>query len=145
MKKKFTADFAAKEKYRWVFLLFTIVFANSLLQAQVIQPRVITGTISDQDGQFIPGVNIVVKGTSIGTITDADGLYSLTIDQPNPVLVFSFVGYTTQEKEVGNESVIEVKLPSEAQNLMEVVVTALGVKKELRTIGYSTQEIKETI
>src|SRR5688572_25022699 len=143
MKKIFTTEIKAKEKYCWVFLLLVIVFANpAFLQAQNTQERVITGKVIDSDGLSVPGVNIVVKGTSNGTITDVDGAYSLKVRESNPVLVFSFVGYTTQEQEVGNQTSIDIKLASEARSLQEVVVTALGVKKELRTIGYSTQEIK---
>ena len=142
MKKKFTESAMIKGTYRWVLLFLMIVFANSILHAQDVQERLISGKVVDPDGQFIPGVNIVVKGTSVGTITDADGLYSLNVTQENPVLVFSFVGYTTQEHVIGNESTINITLASEAQNLMEVVVTALGIKKEMRTIGYSTQEVK---
>lgn len=143
MIKHFTTRIKANRDCRWLCLLLLILFANAtLLQAQGNQERTITGKVADSEGQYIPGVNVVVKGTSIGTITDADGVFSLKVNQPNPVLVFSFVGYTTQEQVVGNQSTINISLASEARNLEEVVVTALGVKKELRTIGYSTQEIK---
>jgi TonB-linked SusC/RagA family outer membrane protein len=142
MKRNFTESVMAKVKSAWIFLLLLIVFASPVLCAQEIQEREINGKVVDPDGQFIPGVNIVVKGTSNGTISDADGMYTIKINQENAVLVFSFVGYTTQEYSVGAQSTINITLASEAQNLAEIVVTALGVKKELRTIGYSTQEIK---
>ncbi len=96
------------------------------------QTRTVTGkVISSDDGAPVPGVNVQVKGTSTGTVTDANGNYSISVGS-NAVLVFSFVGYATQEVAVGSQSVVDVTLQSDVTALTEVVV-----------VGYGTQEKKE--
>lgn len=124
------------------FFLLVLVFANGvLLYAQA--GKTVTGkVISGEDQTPLPGVSILVKGTTNGTITDADGTYSFRISSDNDILVFSFVGFLTKEEAVGMRNTVDITLGSDAQQLSEVVVTALGIKKELRTIGYSTQEVK---
>ncbi len=105
--------------------------------------RTVTGkVISGEDQAPLPGVNIIVKGTSNGTITDVDGLFSIGIGTENDVLVFSFVGFLTKEENVGTRNTVDITLGPDPKELSEVVVTALGIKKELRTIGYTTQEVK---
>lgn len=143
MEKKITGRISIKliRGVAWLSLILILVYPD-MIRAQNVSERIISGKVTDPEGQSIPGVNIVVKSTSIGTITDADGFYSITINQPNPVLVFSFVGYTSQESEVGNQRTINISMASEALNLQEVVVTALGIKKEARTISYTTQEVR---
>lgn len=97
------------------------------------QSRTINGKVTAQeDNTSLPGVNVVVKGTSTGTTTDASGSYSLSVTDANPTLVFSFIGYTTQEVAVGNRTTLDVKLVSDVQALQEVVVT-----------GYTTQQKKD--
>jgi len=105
--------------------------------------RTITGRItSASDGAGIPGVNVILKGTQIGTTSDASGKYSLAIDEArNPVLVFSFIGFENQEIQVGNESVIHVTLKEGAETLNEVVVTALDIKRDARSLGYSVGQV----
>ena len=105
------------------------------------QNKTVKGKVTSTDGSGIPGVNILVKGTSTGTNTDANGDYSISAPD-NATLVFSFVGYATQEIAVGNQSDISITLAEDDKQLNEVVVTALGIKKEARTIGYSTQDVK---
>lgn len=97
------------------------------------QGRVVTGTVTEADtGDPIPGANVVVKGTSSGSVTDIDGKYSVNIPDDGAVLAFSFVGFVTEEIEVGNQSVINIALVSDVTALSEIVVT-----------GYGTQEKKE--
>jgi len=93
--------------------------------APVVQGITITGTVTE-NGDPIPGVNVVVKGTTIGQITDANGRYQITVPNTNAVLVFSFIGYTTTDILVGNQRVINVELKAEAQQLEEVVVVGYG-------------------
>lgn len=130
---------------RSLFCIFSLLisFSNaSPLYAQDNLSRKVSGRILDSEQQSIPGVNVAVKGTAIGTISDAAGFYSLSVDGQNPVLVFSFVGYSTQEQVVGTQSSMDITLTSEARSLDEVVVTALGIKKDTRAVGYATQEVK---
>ncbi|GAA4438901.1 SusC/RagA family TonB-linked outer membrane protein [Ravibacter arvi] len=106
------------------------------------QNRIITGKVTaEEDGSALPGVSILVKGSNAGTTTDTDGAYSISAPS-NAVLVFSFVGFTSQEVAVGSSSVIDVTLQSDVLALNEVVVTALGITKEKRSLGYATQSLK---
>ncbi len=95
---------------------------------------------SAQDDSPLPGVSVIVKGTTSGTSTDANGNYTLA-NASGSVLVFSFVGYNPQEVTVGNRSTINVQLSEDAQSLQEVVVTALGIKKDAKKLGYATSTV----
>ncbi|MDQ2180018.1 TonB-dependent receptor [Marinifilum sp. D714] len=113
---------------RKLLLMLVTVFSFTVLQAQ---EKAVSGTVTDaNDGMGIPGVSVVVKGTTIGTTTDIDGKYVLNVDA-NSTLVFSFVGYKTQEILVGEQSQINVVLGVETENLSEVVVIGYGqVRKD---------------
>lgn len=103
----------------------------------------ITGRItSADDGSSLPGVNVYLKGTQVGTITDSDGKYSLTASDNNAVIVFSYIGYTTQEVAVSGRTTIDVVLQPNAESLDEVIVTALGIKREEQSLGYSVGKLK---
>jgi len=95
-----------------------------------------------EDSSPIPGVNILVKGTSTGTISDADGRYQVTVPSLDATLIFSFVGYTSQEVALSGRTTVDVSMATDAKQLSEVVVTALGIEKDKGKIGYATQEIK---
>ena len=103
----------------------------------------VSGTITaGEDSTPLPGVNILVKGTLQGTISDADGRYSIQVgDSQNDVLVFSFVGYVSQEVALGGRTTVDVSLLTDAKELSEVVVTALGIERETRDLGYAVQAI----
>ena len=118
----------------WLLLWATFLFAHTTHA----QDRRVTGRVlSGKDQQPIPGVNILIKNTQIGTTSDANGDFSLSAT-PNSILVFSAIGYTGREVNVGNQSQMSVTLQEGEQNLTEVVVTALGIKKEAKTLGYAT-------
>ena len=103
----------------------------------------VTGRVTDESGAGFPGVNILVKGsTAAGTTTDADGRYSVEVPDANSVLIFSFVGYATQEVTVGSRTSIDIKLTLDVQSLSEVVVTALGIAKESKKLGYAATTAK---
>ncbi len=108
----------------------------------LISPAIsITGTVTEASGAPMPGVSIVVKGTSNGTTTDTDGKYAISVSAPEDILIFSFIGYATQEITVGNRTVIDVMLNEDATQLSEVVVTALGIEREAKTLVYATQSV----
>ncbi|MFY9150689.1 MAG: SusC/RagA family TonB-linked outer membrane protein [Prolixibacteraceae bacterium] len=112
------------------------------LQVLMAQTKEISGTVtSADDGGAIPGVSVSVKGTTLGTITDMDGAYRLKVPQDAKVLVFSFVGMSTQEAVIGTQSKIDVKLTSDNIAVDEVVVTALGITREKKSLGYAVQEV----
>ncbi|MEZ4993116.1 MAG: SusC/RagA family TonB-linked outer membrane protein [Saprospiraceae bacterium] len=106
-------------------------------------PTTITGKVSaaGEDVGLI-GVTVAVKGTSSGTVTDMDGMYRIEVQSPDDVLMFSFVGYETQEIVVGSQTVIDVVLEESAQILDEVVVTALGLSRQERSLGFSVGRVQ---
>lgn len=103
------------------------------------QTITISGAITDEYGDGMPGVNIVVKGTSTGTVSDMNGKYSLSVPNGNAVLTYSFLGYATVERTVGNQRTIDVSMEEDARQIDEVVVTALGILKKEKSLTYSTQ------
>ncbi|MDR7129476.1 TonB-linked SusC/RagA family outer membrane protein [Algoriphagus sp. 4150] len=106
------------------------------------QTRTIDGTVtSSADGSSLPGVSVLLKGTQNGTITDIDGKYQLSVPSTGGVLVFSFVGMSSTEIAIGNQSTINAQLADDVTQLNEVVVTALNVEREKKTLGYATQEV----
>src|SRR5690606_30476753 len=98
--------------------------------------------VTDEAGRPFPGVNVVVKGSAIGTSTDSDGQYSLDVPSESSILVFSFVGYGTVEVTVGARTVIDVSLSPDVRSLQEVVVTALGIEKESKKLGYAATSVE---
>ncbi|MFD0860790.1 SusC/RagA family TonB-linked outer membrane protein [Sungkyunkwania multivorans] len=110
-----------------------------ITQLTLAQQMTVSGTVTDASGVPLPGATVVVKGTSTGTSTDFDGNYSIEVSQGG-VLEFSYVGYTSQEVTVGASNNINVQL-QEGTQLEEVVVTALGIKKEKQALGYSVAEV----
>ena len=106
------------------------------------QARQITGTVvSAEDGAPLPGVSVTVKGTTIGTITDGSGQYQIDVPGDSDVLAFSFVGLASQEISIGGQSRIDVTMEADLLQLDEVVVTALGVSREKKSLGYAVQEV----
>ena len=104
------------------------------------QQRAVTGTVLDPEAVPIAGASIVVKGTTTGTVTDADGTFSLNVN-PDAVLVFQFIGYEAQEIPVGNSTTIDVTLQESVTELESVVVTALGLTREEESLGYSVSKV----
>ena len=128
-------------RYLKVLLLFVMaLFVNISVNAQ--SGQIVTGMVTlAEDDSALPGVSILIKGTTTGTSTDFDGNYSIEVPA-NAVLVFSFVGETSQEIAVNGRSVIHVAMEASAEALDEVVVTALGIKREEKSLGYSVEKVK---
>ncbi len=106
------------------------------------QKRTVTGIVLEKATQEpLPGVTVQVKGTTNGTITNVDGNFSISVE-PNAVLMISFVGMESQEVKVGNSSNLEIQMSPSTEQVSEVVVTAMGIKKETKALGYAVQEIK---
>ena len=124
---------------RNIFLLL-LVLAGSLNVAA--QTRLITGTVSSAtDEQTIPGVTVVVPGTTIGTITNLDGVYSIEVPVTADSLEFRFVGMATQRVFISGHDTIDVRMTSELYTVDEVVVTALGISREAKSLGYSVTAV----
>ncbi|GGH34620.1 TonB-dependent receptor [Mangrovimonas yunxiaonensis] len=126
-----------KTKFSGILTLF-LAF---VVQLSLAQEKTISGTVSDENGLPLPGVNVIVKGTSSGTQTDFDGNYSISANTGD-VLAYSFVGYTTKEMTVGASNNISFSMEPDVQAIDEVVITALGIKKEEKAIGYASQQLK---
>lgn len=121
---------------------FTILLLALLLPFIAFSQEItVTGkVISSEDGMPLPGVTVMVKGTTTGTTTDFDGIYSLKVDS-KATLVFSYVGFSTMEIPVKGKTKIDVNMSNDVHLLEDVVVTALGIKRQKRELGYATEEI----
>lgn len=106
------------------------------------QTRLVSGTVGSAEEGPLPGVNVILKGTTTGTTTDSNGKFSISVPNDEAVLTFSSIGFATDEVAVGNRSTLDFTLKSDTRSLSEVVVTAFGVKKEVKSLGYGVQEIK---
>jgi len=119
-----------------IILLFQ--FFSVFLYAQ---DNVVSGTVKDSNGEVLPGATVLVKGTNFGTVTDFDGNFSIKVkNKKNAVLLFSYVGYGDAEVVVGDKAFINVSLEG-MQQLDEVVVTALGIKREKKLLTYASQTV----
>ena len=124
-----------------LFLTFTLFLV--LLGSVFAQERIITGRVtSADDGSPLPGVNIVVTGTTnVGTISDVSGKYSLKVPAGFKALDFTFIGMKSQSVTIGASNIIDVVLETSAEMMDEVVVTALGIQRQVKALGYAQQEI----
>ncbi|MBO0323608.1 SusC/RagA family TonB-linked outer membrane protein [Muricauda sp. CAU 1633] len=122
-------------------LKYVFVFAV-LVSIQGAMAQTITGTVSDEAGVPLPGVNIVEKGTNNGVTSDFDGNYGITVSDSNATLVFSYLGYQTIEIAVSGRTTIDLTLQEDTELLDEVVVTALGISREKKSLGYAVTEVQ---
>lgn len=119
-------------------LLLLLLFVTASLQAQT---TTVKGIITDTGGISLPGASVVIKGSSSGLSTDMDGRFTIDASKGN-VLVFSFIGFETQEIKISDQTKLTVVLKETSNQLEDVVITALGIKKEKKRIGYAVQEVK---
>ncbi len=120
---------------------FLTLFIALLVQISFAQERAVTGVVSDNSGLPLPGVNILVKGTKLGTVTDFDGKYIINV-ATTQTLIFNYVGMKSQEI-VASSSTINVKMKDDAVELEGLVVTALGIKREKKSLGYASTTISK--
>ncbi len=125
-------------KHKKLFFLLSMLTWSVVM---IAQEKEIKGTVTDNAGTPLPGVNVLVSGTTNGTQTDFDGNYTITA-QTGQELSFSYIGMTTREVTVGTSNQINVTLEEDAQQLKEVVVTALGIKKARKSLTYAAQDVK---
>jgi TonB-linked SusC/RagA family outer membrane protein len=117
-----------------------IVLSASKMTAKE-QSANVKGCVKDEKGETLLGVSVRVKGTQSATITDPDGRYTLNNVEANSVIVFSYLGYTSQEIALAGRKILDIVLHEDSKNLEEVVVTALGIRKNEKTLSYSAQKI----
>ncbi|AZQ64345.1 SusC/RagA family TonB-linked outer membrane protein [Flammeovirga pectinis] len=120
-------------------LLLTLFLSATLLS--VAQERTISGVIKDSNGESLPGVAIIVKGTSKGTVSNIEGQYKLLVPNDNTVLVFRLVGFKEIEKAVGSQTTLSISLDEDAKQLDEVVVSALGFEEDIDKLGSAPSKI----
>jgi TonB-linked SusC/RagA family outer membrane protein len=119
---------------------YSKVATKAGISRHVVNAGPVTGTVKDETGAALPGVSISIKGSSVGTQTDANGHFKLTAS-PGDVLVFTYIGYVRQEVTVGTGSNYVVSLAPDAKGLNEVVVTALGIKRSEKSLTYANQVV----
>ncbi len=121
--------------------LFLILLCFVSVQA-FAQERTVTGQTTDKDGLPLPGVSVYVKASTIGTVTNLDGAFTLSVpDNENSILVFSSLGFQPQEISLGKQNTFQIALTEDMEGLDEVIVTALGIKREAKALGYALTEV----
>ncbi|TFG79293.1 MAG: SusC/RagA family TonB-linked outer membrane protein, partial [Flavobacteriales bacterium] len=124
-----------KKKCNWLMMLFLIGISWASAQEKTV-----SGNVTDQDGQPLPGVNILVQDTTTGTQTDFDGNYTIS-GLMGQTLVFSFIGQKSVSQAIGSSNTMNVQMEEDTQALQEVIVTALGIKREKQALGYAVAEV----
>ena len=125
---------------KFLLVCFSLVF---LVGTTVLaQDRVISGKVtSSDDGSSLPGVNVVLKGTTNGAVTDADGNYKISVPSAGGTLVFSFIGFRSMEADIGERTTVDIQMAQDIMELSEVVVTALNISRDKSSLGYATQQV----
>lgn len=125
-----------QKQSNWLFMLFLIGISWASAQEKPV-----SGTVTDEGGIPLPGVNILIKGTVTGTQSDFDGNYVVNASE-GQVLIFSYLGQRTVERTVGSSSTINIQMEEDAQTLEEVVVTAFGIKRNAKNLGYAISKVQ---
>ena len=123
-------------------MLFTTFLTLFTCATSLAQERKVTGTVkSTEDNSPMPGVNVLIKGKTTGTITDINGSFSIVAPGNNATLVFSFIGFNSQEVPVGDKSTFSIMMAPASQQLGEVVVTALGVERSTKSLQSAVTKV----
>ena len=124
-------------------LLLSLLLLLTLTGRSWAQSRVVSGRVLDRsNSEGLPGVSVIVKGTTTGTATNVEGQYALNVSGPDAVLQFKYLGYVTIEQKLGSLATIDVAMVVDAKQLDEVVVTSLGIQREKRALGYAVSSVK---
>ena len=130
-----------KKQFLLALIFCQLIFVQNIFAQEEASDKLeVTGVVVDEFDMPMPYVNVYVKNTQSGTLTDLDGKYAIQV-KPGQILVFSYVGYSNLEKTVSNSTELSVSLEPDTSELSEVVVTALGIKKEKKAIGYAVDAI----
>lgn len=146
MKQKILQTFPDRGKAPGM-IRFLSLLSFTLLSVAALAQSTVRGKVTDESGVGLPGVNILIKGTTSGTTSDANGNYTIDVPSTSGVLVFSFIGYTTQEVSFDGRSVIDIAMQPSAETLSEVVVVGYGVQRKSDVTGslvsVSSEALKE--
>ena len=130
------------KKCKKTLLLLSMIFLVSSISLFAQEGRVISGIVKDDRGNPVAGATVLVKGSPATAVTDENGRYSITTDKKSAVLLISSVGFTSKEIKTGDATTLDVELLTSAADMDEVVVTALGVKRDKKSIGFAVQQVK---
>ncbi|WP_340064725.1 SusC/RagA family TonB-linked outer membrane protein [Ascidiimonas aurantiaca] len=119
-----------------------LTFLACMVSFVGVSQKTFTGTVVDENNIPLAGASVLVKGSATGTATDFDGNFEIRLSEGSEILLFSYLGYISQEIDVSGKSSITIQLLPDSQQLDEVVVTALGIKREKKRLGYSVQEVQ---
>lgn len=136
-----TKKVGMRNNFRHLLAFFLLLCSTTAFS----QNMTVSGTVRDASGEALIGVNVSVKGTTLGTITDLDGKYTIQAPNSQSVLVFSYIGYLSQEITVGSQTTVEVTLRDDTQRLEEVVVVGYGVQKKVTVTGAVASVTGETL
>ncbi len=120
-------------------ILLSVSFVLAIAFNAVAQ-RTVSGRVTDTEGEVLPGVNVVVKGTTTGTTTDLDGNYKISVEE-GATLIYSYIGFIEQEIAVGSRTVIDISLSADVTQLSEVVVTAQGIERKKEALGFAVSSV----
>ena len=136
--KNSNASYSVKDKY---LVLYTKENVAAPKAVQQVGKRQIKGMVTDETGEPLIGVSVLVQGTTMGTITDIDGMYSLEVPDNKASLEFTYIGYQKVILPVSSSSSFNVVMKEDAQQLSEVVVTAMGIERKEKSLTYATQKV----
>ena len=121
--------------------IFQILFLLVIFATSAMAQRTVTGVVTDNSGEALPGVTVLIAGTTTGTVTNLSGDFSIEVPDENAILKFSFIGMESQEVVVGNQTIMNITLNTSSLLMDEVVVTALGISRDKKSLGYSVAEV----
>ncbi|MFC4873320.1 SusC/RagA family TonB-linked outer membrane protein [Negadavirga shengliensis] len=142
MMNTFTHSGGGKLRFWAFFLGLTVLLGSLFVNPLFGQDRSVTGTVIDENKQPIPGASILVKGTFKGAATDVNGEFAVTLSGTENILEVSFIGYNKKEIKVDNQNAVTVTLDPDETSLAEIVVTAFGMEREKKALGYATQAVE---
>jgi hypothetical protein len=128
-------------KQRYLILLALLFFNSADIKKFFVQQKSVSGIVADSRGNAMPGVNVIVKGTSFGTVTNLTGRYVVSVPEGSNSLVISFVGFVSKEVEIGSQTVVDVALVEDIKHLDEVVVTALNIERSTKALQSSVTQV----
>ncbi|WP_235893420.1 SusC/RagA family TonB-linked outer membrane protein [Litoribacter populi] len=140
--EKVLEEISRKSALKFKQVNHTLAVSKKAIQnSEAKEERRISGRVIDREtGEALPGVNVLIKGKNKGTVSDIEGIYSLMAEQGD-ILVFSYIGYRKQEVVILNQEEVNIQLNMDDSDLQEVIVTALGIKREEKALGYATQKV----
>ena len=122
--------------------ILQMLFLLAVFTTSALAQKTVTGVVTDDLGEALPGVTVMIAGTSTGTVTNLSGAFSIEVPDENSILKFSFIGMEAQEVIVGSQTVMNITLATSSLQMDEVIITALGISRDKKSLGYSIADVK---